>query len=169
MRQTDFDHGTLRQAFGSFPTGVTVVTTLDAGGAPCGMTANSFASVSLDPPLVLVCIGKGSSNIAAFQATDRFAVNILGDDQADVAMVFAARGVDRFATVDWCAAGTGAPVLADCVAWFDCRLHQRVEAGDHVILIGRVAELAARPRDPLGFCRGRFVALGTPEPAAVAD
>ena len=168
MRQTDFDQGELRRAFGTFLTGVTVVTTLDAGGAPCGMTANSFTSVSLDPPLVLVCIGKGSSNIAAFAAAERFAVNILGDDQADVAMVFSARGVDRFAAVDWRTAGTGAPVLADCVGWFDCTLHQRVVAGDHVILIGRVEDMAVRPRAPLGFCRGRFVALGAPEPAGMS-
>ncbi|MDB5360594.1 MAG: flavin reductase family protein [Rhodospirillales bacterium] len=160
MRQTDFDTADLRRAFGTFLTGVTVVTTRDAAGIPCGMTANSFTSVSLEPPLVLVCIGKGSSNIAVFEAADRFAVNILGDDQSEVATVFSARGVDRFATIDCLEAATGAPVLADCLSWFDCSLHQRVIAGDHVILIGRVEDFAIRPREPLGFCRGRFVNLG---------
>lgn len=159
MRQTDFEAADLRRAFGTFLTGVTVVTTRDETGAPCGMTANSFTSVSLDPPLVLVCIGTGSSNIAAFKAADRFAVNILGHDQTDVATVFSARGVDRFATVAHGEATTGAPVLADCLGWFDCTLHQRVVAGDHVILIGRVEDLQIGQRPPLGFCRGQFVSL----------
>jgi len=166
MRQTDFETADLRRAFGTFLTGVTIVTTRDAGGMPCGMTANSFTSVSLDPPLVLVCIGKGSSNIAAFEAADRFAVNILGDDQTEVATAFAARGIDRFAEVACHEAATGAPILADCLGWFDCSLHQRVVAGDHLILIGRVEELHSRPRAPLGFCRGRFVNL---EPAAIDE
>jgi flavin reductase (DIM6/NTAB) family NADH-FMN oxidoreductase RutF len=149
---------------GTFLTGVTVVTTREADGAPRGMTANSFTSVSLDPPLVLVCIGRGSSNIDAFQAADHFAVNILGDGQSEVATAFAARGIDRFATVTHRAASTGAPVLEDCLSWFDCTLHQRVDAGDHVILIGRVEDFGTRPSDPLGFCRGRFVNLNqTPQ------
>jgi flavin reductase (DIM6/NTAB) family NADH-FMN oxidoreductase RutF len=159
MGQTDFDAADLRRAFGTFLTGVTVVTTRDAAGTPCGMTANSFTSVSLDPPLVLVCIGKGSSSIGAFEAADRFAVNILGGEQTEVATAFAARGIDRFATVACREAATGAPVLADCLSWFDCTLHQRVIAGDHVILIGRVADFEVRSLEPLGFCRGRFVNL----------
>jgi flavin reductase (DIM6/NTAB) family NADH-FMN oxidoreductase RutF len=164
MRQTDFETADLRRAFGTFLTGVTVVTTRDADGIPCGMTANSFTSVSLDPPLVLVCIGKGSSNIRAFEAADKFAVNILCHDQAGVATTFSARGVDRFATVACSEAVTGAPILADCLGWFDCTLHQRVIAGDHLVLIGRVEDLQIDQRPPLGFCRGRFVSLATPEP-----
>lgn len=166
MGQTDFATADLRRAFGTFLTGVTIVTTRDAGGMPCGMTANSFTSVSLDPPLVLVCIGKGSSNIAAFEAADRFAVNILGHDQTEVATAFSARGIDRFATVDCHEAATGAPILADCLGWFDCTLHQRIVAGDHMILIGRVEGMHSRPRAPLGFCRGRFVNL---DPATTAE
>jgi flavin reductase (DIM6/NTAB) family NADH-FMN oxidoreductase RutF len=164
MRQTDFAPADLRRAFGTFLTGVTVVTTRDQDGLPCGMTANSFTSVSLDPPLVLVCVGKGSSNIAAFEATDRFAVNILSHDQAGVATTFSARGIDRFATVACREAVTGVPILADCLGWFDCTLHQRVVAGDHVILIGRVEDLQIDHRPPLGFCRGRFVGLAETEP-----
>jgi flavin reductase (DIM6/NTAB) family NADH-FMN oxidoreductase RutF len=159
MGQARFDAADLRRAFGTFLTGVTVVTTRDPDGTPRGMTANSFTSVSLDPPLVLVCIGKGSSNIAAFAAADRFAVNILGHAQSEVATVFSARGIDRFATVPHREAATGAPVLADCLSWFDCTLHQQVVAGDHLILIGRVEDFDAHPHEPLGFCRGRFVNL----------
>jgi flavin reductase (DIM6/NTAB) family NADH-FMN oxidoreductase RutF len=159
MQQTGFDAADLRRAFGTFLTGVTVVTTRDAGGTPRGMTANSFTSVSLDSPLVLICIRKNSSNIAAFEAADRFAVNILGDDQAEVATAFSARGIDRFARIACREAATGAPVLAECLSWFDCTLHQRVIAGDHLILIGRVEDFQVRPLEPLGFCRGRFVNL----------
>ena len=168
MRQTDFAPADLRRAFGNFLTGVTVVTTRDQTGVPCGMTANSFTTVSLDPPLVLVCIGKGSSNIAAFEAADRFAVNILSHDQAEIATVFAARGIDRFMTVTCREAVTGAPILADCLGWFDCTLHQRVNAGDHVILIGRVEDLQIDQRPPLGFCRGRFVGLAEMAPQKIA-
>jgi len=159
MAQMNFDAADLRRAFGTFLTGVTIVTTRDAAGTPCGLTANSFTSVSLDPPLVLVCIGRGASNITAFEAADRFAVNILSGDQTEVATVFSTRDIDRFATVACREAATGAPVLADCLSWFDCSLHQRLVAGDHVILIGRVEDFEIRPREPLGFCRGRFVSL----------
>jgi len=159
MAETAFDPAALRRAFGTFLTGVTIVTTHDAAGMPCGMTANSFTSVSLDPPLVLVCIGRGSSNIAAFEAADRFAVHILSHDQGEVATLFALRGADRFAGITHRAMATGAPVLDECLSWFDCSLYQRIEAGDHLILIGRVEEFDAAPEAPLGFCRGRFVAL----------
>ncbi|GGF39650.1 hypothetical protein GCM10011611_52540 [Aliidongia dinghuensis] len=162
MERVSFDATDLRRAFGTFLTGVTIVTTRDATGVPRGMTANSFTSVSLDPPLLLVCIGRGSSNIAAFEAAEHFAVNILDHAQAEVASTFAARGIDRFATVDHRPAATGAPVLDPCLSWFDCTLHQRVAAGDHLILIGRVEAYATRATEPLGFCRGRFVRL---EPA----
>ncbi|MGL4290784.1 MAG: flavin reductase family protein [Phreatobacter sp.] len=160
MGLAHFSQDDLRRAFGTFLTGVTVVTTRDGGGRPCGMTANSFTSVSLDPALVLVCIGKRSSNIGSFRETESFAGNILGREQAGVATVFASRGADRFAGVDCRRAATGAPILDDCLSWFDCRLHQRVDAGDHLILIGEVQEFGVSLSEPLGFCGGRFISLG---------
>ena len=147
----------LRRAFGSFLTGVTVVTTRAASGRPVGMTANSFASVSLDPPLVLVCVGSNSSNFPAFAETPLFAVNVLREGQDEVAASFARRGIDRFAGVAHATQATGAPVLDECLAWFDCTVHQRVVAGDHLILVGKVEAFAAASAQPLGFLRGRYV------------
>ncbi|QCI67634.1 flavin reductase family protein [Phreatobacter stygius] len=159
MDPAHFSQDDLRRAFGTFLTGVTVVTTRDDTGAPRGMTANSFTSVSLDPPLVLVCIGKRSSNIGSFQEAGSFAVNILGREQTGVATLFASRGADRFAGVDCRQAATGAPILDDCLSWFDCLLHQRVDAGDHLILIGEVQDFGVNFSEPLGFCRGSFISL----------
>lgn len=148
---------TLRQAFGAFLTGVTVVTTRDGDGRAIGMTANSFTSVSLDPPLVLVCVGSGSSSFATFAEADFFAVNILREGQHEVAAQFARRGVDRFADIRHEPRATGAPVLQESLAWFDCTLHQRGVAGDHIILIGEVQAFAAADGPPLGYSRGRYV------------
>lgn len=151
------DIRTFREALGTFVTGVTVVTTRDARGASVGMTANSFTSVSLDPPLVLVCVGRASSNIATFAEASSFAVNILSEGQHDTAAQFARRGIDRFAGVSHRSGETGSPILQDCLAWFDCTLHQRVDAGDHMILIGRVRAFESGKAHPLGFSRGRYV------------
>lgn len=155
----------LRRAFGTFVTGVTVVTTLDEDGMPRGMTANSFTSVSLDPPLLLVCIGKKASSAKAFDAARSFAVNILHDRQKDVASVFASKSLCKFDSVEYDAVNTRAPVLTDSLSWFDCALHERVDAGDHVILIGRVVAFGSSPAAPLGFCRGSYVNVEDPMPA----
>ena len=132
------DARALRDAFGAFLTGVTVVTTVDDAGAPIGFTANSFTSVSLDPPLLLVCLAKTSRNYATLTAAKGFGVNILSEDQKDVSNTFARPVEDRFAAVDWRIGPHGSPVFADVAAWFDCATHDVVDAGDHVILIGRV-------------------------------
>ena len=152
----------LRRAFGTFVTGVTVVTARDAAGAPCGMTANSFASVSLDPPLLLVCIGFGATSCRVFRAASAFAVNLLHDAQQEISALFAARPADKFAAVGHRPGRTGAPILTDCLSWFDCSVHQRVDAGDHMVLIGRVEAFGAGAGAPLAFCRGRYASLGAP-------
>lgn len=146
----------LRDAFGTFMTGVTVVTTLDEAGAPIGFTANSFSSVSLDPPLLLVSIAKTSGNYARFLATKGFAINILAEGQKDVSNTFAKPVEDRFATVSWQLGPHGAPVLGGVSAWFDCRMHQVVDAGDHAILIGRVEAFEASGQSGLGYYRGSY-------------
>src|SRR5690348_15363690 len=128
----------LRRAFGTFVTGVTIVTARDAGGEPCGMTANSFASVSLDPPLLLVCIGLGAASCRVFRVASSFAVNLLHEAQQDVSLRFAAKPTDKFAAIGHRPGRTGAPILTDCLGWFDCGVHQRIDAGDHMILIGRI-------------------------------
>jgi flavin reductase (DIM6/NTAB) family NADH-FMN oxidoreductase RutF len=154
----------LRRTFGTFVTGITVVTTLDRDGQPRGMTANSFTSVSLDPPLLLVCIGKAASSFPAFSAAGSFAVNVLHDRQKEVAGIFASKSVSKFDTVAHTVVHTGAPVLSDCLTWFDCTVHERIEAGDHLILIGRVRAFGTSPAAPLGFCRGRYVCVEDPMP-----
>lgn len=149
----------LRDAFGAFMTGVTVVTvvtTMDGEGDPIGFTANSFSSVSLDPPLLLVSIAKTSQNHAAFVQGTGFAINVLSETQKDVSNTFARPVPDRFAKLDWKAGPAGAPVIAGVSAWFDCVLHQVVPAGDHDILIGRVTAFDANQRAGLGYYRGTY-------------
>ncbi|WP_082482797.1 alpha/beta fold hydrolase [Methylobacterium sp. Leaf123] len=158
-----------RNALGTFATGVTVVTTLQENGEPRGFTANSFSSVSLDPPLISICIARTASSHPVFKAAPRFAVNILAQDQRDVSGVFASKRPDKFDQVDWFSGATGSPVLENCAAWFDCRLHQVVAAGDHDILIGEVVDFEGSHRMPLGYCRGAYVDFGLAQDAMVAS
>ena len=153
----------LRQAFGTFVTGVTVVTAWDADGNPRGITANSFTSVSLDPPLLLVCIGKRAASFETFRSARAFAVNMLHEGQAEISALFASKSPDKFKATDHRAAHTGAPVLANCLTWFDCTVHDRVDAGDHMILIGYVQAFDTSASQPLAFCRGRYVAVQEPD------
>ena len=154
------DAQSLRRALGTFATGVTVVTTMDADGAPRGFTANSFASVSLDPPLVLVCLANTATSCPVFRASKSYAVNILSEEQKDVSAAFSSRTADRFATVEWSTRVTGSPVIAGVVAWLDCRMHDVIDAGDHCILIGRIVDYDYAASSPLGFCRGAYVSFG---------
>jgi flavin reductase (DIM6/NTAB) family NADH-FMN oxidoreductase RutF len=151
------DPKAFRQALGNYPTGVTVVTTTDVDGTPRGLTANSFTSVSLDPALVLVCLGKSTASHPVFMAATHFAVNILADDQREVSGLFASKAPDKFAQAAWHTGVTGAPLIDGSVAWFDCTVHQRVDAGDHTILIGQVQDMGQRTARPLGYCQGAYV------------
>ncbi|MEM1078071.1 MAG: flavin reductase family protein [Pseudomonadota bacterium] len=159
-----FDPNELRKAFGTFLTGVTVVTAQDTQGAPLGFTANSFTSVSLDPPLVLVCLANRSANFDAFTRAGGFAVNILGEHQMALSNTFARPAEDRFADVDWAPGPHGAPILDGVSAWFDCARFKTVEAGDHVILIGEIRAFDHVPTPGLGYARGAYVT-----PAAEAE
>lgn len=150
----------LRRALGAFVTGVAVVTTIDRDGAPRGFTANSFTSVSLDPPLVLVCVAKSAASCAVFTGAGHLAVNILAEGQRDVSAAFASRSADKFRGVGWRAERTGSPILDGVAAWLDCDLHRTVDAGDHVILLGCVAAFDHAPRGPLGYHRGSYLDLG---------
>jgi len=157
MTGTPLDPRALRDAFGCFMTGVTVVTALGPDGKPLGFTANSFSSVSLDPPLLLVSIANSSINRAAFESAPGFAVNILAEGQKDVSATFARPVEDRFATVYWRKGPVGSPLIAGVSAWFDCTLEQAVAAGDHTILIGRIGGFEATPAPGLGYYRGAYV------------
>jgi flavin-dependent trigonelline monooxygenase, reductase component len=155
------DPRALRNAFGSFLTGVTVVTANDVEGRPIGFTANSFTSVSLDPALLLVCLAKRSSNFATLIGAKGFAVNILAEDQEAVSNTFARPSEDRFAAVGWRNGPHGAPVLDGAAAWFDCAMHEIVDAGDHAILVGAIKAFEDAGTNGLGYARGAYVKPGT--------
>jgi flavin reductase (DIM6/NTAB) family NADH-FMN oxidoreductase RutF len=165
LHRPQIDSQELRRALGSFPTGIGIVTTRDTEGTPRGMTANSFTSVSLDPPLLLVCVSKAASSFPAFGSCNAFAVNLLHERQQDISSLFASKIADKFAEIDHDIVHTGAPVLDDCLAWFDCSVHERVDAGDHMVLFGRVEAFATTGLKPLAFCRGRYAQLSDPQPA----
>ena len=149
----------LRDAFGRFTTGVTVVTTREAGGTPRGFTANSFSSVSLDPPLVLICIGNNAHSAPAFRAAPHFAINVLCEDQQAISTLFASHAADKFERTEWVEGPHGAPLLPGSLATLVCAQHRLVDAGDHVILIGEVLETQVRDALPLGYHRGRYVSI----------
>lgn len=146
----------LRDAFGSFMTGVTVVTTCKDDGTPLGFTANSFASVSLDPALLLVSIAKTSSNYNNFANASHFAINILAEEQKDVSNTFARPSDDRFANLVWTKSASHNPVIDQVSAWFDCTTYQVVDAGDHAILIGKVEDFGSAGFAGLGYYRGAY-------------
>ncbi|MFJ9813396.1 flavin reductase family protein [Streptomyces sp. NPDC101158] len=154
------DPARLRRALGAFATGVTVVTV--GGASPRGMTANSFTSVSLDPALVLLCIGKDAVMNRVLAEADTFAVSVLGAGQEDVARHFADRsrplGAAQFDAVDWLPGDrTGAPLIAGAAAHFECARWRAYDGGDHTIHLGRVIALDDLPgREPLLFHGGRF-------------
>jgi flavin reductase (DIM6/NTAB) family NADH-FMN oxidoreductase RutF len=146
----------LRRAFGNYATGVTVITTTTPRGERVGMTANSFTSLSLDPPLVLWSVARTSNCFEAFCDSRNFAVHVLHAGQAELARRFATRDVDRFEGLVCTTGRSGAPLLCDYLACFDCATHQTLDGGDHVIVVGRVLECHERPGEPLIFFRGRL-------------
>ncbi|MEM9470605.1 MAG: flavin reductase family protein [Pseudomonadota bacterium] len=152
-----------RRALSSFPTGVTIVTAFDSDGQPWGLTANSFTSVSLEPPVISVCIAKAGRVFPTLKATSRFAVNILSVDQQGLAEHFASDVENRFTGIDWQAEAGGAPLLPDASAHLDCSVHSRVDASDHEILLGLVESYNHTQFPPLVYCRGRFFASPQPE------
>lgn len=160
MREIETDSEAFRRALGSFPTGVTVVTARAPSGEIVGVTANSFNSVSLDPPLVLWSLDKEARSLAAFRTAGFFAVNVLGAGQFDLSKRFAHRQGDKFAGVEVDAGAGGCPLLEGCVARFQCRTEQMIDGGDHVIFVGRVLEFDHDTDAPaLAFYRGRYCRL----------
>ena len=153
-----FDDARFRQVLGHFGTGVTVVTALD-GGEPIGFTAQSFTSVSLEPPLISVCPSRRSVTWPRMHRAGAFCANVLSSGQEELARAFAVRDAARFAGVEWAPApATGSPVLAGVLAWVDCLVHSVHEAGDHLIVVGRVVGLGhdTEDRTPLLFYRGGY-------------
>jgi flavin reductase (DIM6/NTAB) family NADH-FMN oxidoreductase RutF len=160
-RAPTFTERHFRDALAQFATGVTVICARMADGRYTGFTANSFNSVSLDPPLVVWSLALGATNLAAFEAADRYAINVLADDQIDLARRFSRPHADRFAGVAYRIGGAGAPLIEGCVAWFECHHHARHRAGDHLLFIGEVETCERRGGPALLFHQHRF---GTTHP-----
>jgi flavin reductase (DIM6/NTAB) family NADH-FMN oxidoreductase RutF len=150
-----------RNALGCFPTGVAIITTLDASGQAAGLTCNSFSSVSLDPPLVAWSLRLASKSIDIFRAADGFAINILHDDQTELSSRFASSTrTDKFDGVAWAPGHLGSPVIVGAVSNFQCSTFARHVAGDHVLFIGEVKAFSHSEQEPsLVFYRGRYMAL----------
>jgi flavin reductase (DIM6/NTAB) family NADH-FMN oxidoreductase RutF len=156
-RPPDFSTSQFRQALGMFATGVTIVTARTPEGELVGLTANSFNSVSLTPPLVLWSLARSAGSMAAFSAGSHYAINILGAEQQDLARQFAARDVDRYQCVAFSLGASGAPLLQGAVATFECFNRSRYEEGDHVIFVGEVERCDHRAgASPLLYHGGRF-------------
>jgi len=154
------DHTELRRVMGHFATGVTVITTRDVDGKPYGLTANALCSVSLAPPLLLVCIDKRAESYPAFERSGLFAINILGLGHQDLSRRFAVSGGDKFVDVSCRSGTTGVPVLEGVLGVVECRVVAGHDAGDHTIYVGEVQHMEASQGDPLLFFRGKYRRLG---------
>jgi 3-hydroxy-9,10-secoandrosta-1,3,5(10)-triene-9,17-dione monooxygenase reductase component len=149
------DAASFRSVLGHFATGITVITAMD-GDEPVGIAANSFTSVSLDPPLVLFCAAKSSSTWPRIQRAGHFTVNVLDEHQEHISRLFAEKGADRFGRIEW-EKGERGPILHDVHAYLDCTIETEHDAGDHVIVVGRVHELGlTADAGPLLFYQGRY-------------
>jgi flavin reductase (DIM6/NTAB) family NADH-FMN oxidoreductase RutF len=150
----------LRRAASAFPTGVAIVTSQAPGGEPKGITVNSFTSVSLDPPMVLICVDKRSSSAVSIREGGAYAVHLLRPGQRGLALAFARPVNDKFATISWKPGQEGAPLIADCPVVFECQVAGVSDGGDHDIVLGRVTGLHAEPAlAMLGFFRGQFLVV----------
>ena len=151
------DPRTLRDALGCFATGVTVVTCVGPGGGPAGLTVNSFTSVSLDPPLLLVCLHKKAASATPLVEASHFAINVLHTGQQPDSIRFATRGEDRFGATPWDVGEAGAPVLNDSMCVIECERHAVHDGGDHHMLVGRVVKARFDASlDPLLYFRGSY-------------
>ena len=150
------DSRQLRNALGRFPTGVTVITTRGPGGKREGLTANSFAALSLDPPLVLWSIVRKSASLPGFLAAGHFAINVLASNQSDLSHRFATPSDDKFSGLELREGFGGSPLLPGTLASFECKTEQTIEGGDHVLFVGRVQRIRYRNGEPLIFNAGKY-------------
>ncbi|OHV39017.1 MULTISPECIES: 3-hydroxy-9,10-secoandrosta-1,3,5(10)-triene-9,17-dione monooxygenase reductase subunit [Pseudofrankia] len=153
----DVDPATFRRVLGHFCTGVTIITSLDDDGTPAGLACQSFTSLSLDPPLVLICPGRSSTSWPRIERTGRFTVNVLAEDQQDVSVAFGSRTAAKFDAVPWHTTDRGAVVLDDVLAWVHCDIDATYDGGDHQIVVGAVRQMhILRDHGPLLFFRGDY-------------
>ena len=149
----------LRNVFGVFATGVTIITTNDVNGKPFGLTANSYTSLSLDPPLVLVCVDKKVDCYACFEQSKVFAVNFLAEDQEQLSTRFATKGIEKFEGVPIRQGSVGVPLLEGAIGFIECKLVNGYEGGDHTIYVGEVQAASASGERPLLFFKGKYKKL----------
>jgi 3-hydroxy-9,10-secoandrosta-1,3,5(10)-triene-9,17-dione monooxygenase reductase component len=156
------DAAEFRRVLGRFATGVTIITAMD-GDEPAGVAANSFTSVSLDPPLLLFCVARSSTTWPRIERARKFAVNILGEHQEELCKLFSAKGADRFGQTAWRIGAGGSPVLAECIAYLDCEFWAEYDGGDHIIVVGRVLDLGVdHDAGPLLFYEGQYGRFAAP-------
>lgn len=160
MIPREIDTRLYRDALGMFPTGVAIVTTWAPDGTYAGLTVSSFNSVSLDPPLIVWSLSLDAQSAAAFRACSHYAVNVLAQDQVDLSRRFALTLADKFAGLSVTQGLGGAPLLAGCCAWFECRNEAQHAGGDHLVLIGHVEHFSRADRPPLVFHGGCYRAIG---------
>jgi flavin reductase (DIM6/NTAB) family NADH-FMN oxidoreductase RutF len=160
------DIRSFRKALGCFASGVTVVTTVVPGTkAPVGVTVSAFSSLSLEPPMVLFCLGKQTSTLEAFKGFGHFAINVLSEHQRDLSIRFASRSEDKWQGVEWESWDSGVPILRHCLTSLECRLVNTVDGGDHLIFVGEVVRLKHQEGgSPLIYFRGSYLEL-TPQTA----
>jgi 3-hydroxy-9,10-secoandrosta-1,3,5(10)-triene-9,17-dione monooxygenase reductase component len=164
MMTTAIDATAFRRALGHFATGVTVIAAME-GSEPVGFACQSFAALSLEPPLVLFCPGKASRTWPAIEAAGRFCVNVLAHDQQDVSATFGRAGTDKFASCTWTPAPSGAPKVDGALTWIDCSVENVYDGGDHWIVVGRVTALGETDDErPLLFYRGAYSTTEVAEP-----
>jgi flavin reductase (DIM6/NTAB) family NADH-FMN oxidoreductase RutF len=159
----EFTSRDFRDVMGGFATGITVASCLDENGTPVGLTVNSFTSVSLNPPLVSICIDRGITSFPAFMASDHIAVSILSADQRDISMRFSDPRAKRWAAIDHNLGGIGnCPIIKDPLGWVEAKIVNRYDGGDHVIILAEVLDLYLNPdKDPLLYFRSNYRTLKT--------
>jgi len=169
LQHPEIDSSTFRDVVGRFASGVTVITACD-GGQDFGMTASAMSSLSLDPPMILICVNRRAASRQAISHARVFGVNILHEDQASLAVHFATPQADKFKAVPVSRGALGCPRLAGVLAWLECEVVEEVEGGTHSVYFGRVKEAAARDGRPLAYFRGKFGQLysGNTDPVAVS-
>ena len=152
----NFTERKFRDTLGRFATGVCVITAAPEGFEPTGVTINSFTSVSVEPPLILWCLKLESEVYTIFEGADRFAVNVLSDNQWELAEIYANKTRHRLAAGCYVTEDSGVPVLKDSIAVFQCMVKSRYEEGDHIVIIGKVMDVTSGPGEPLVFYNGKY-------------
>lgn len=168
MQDVPFDPQQFRRACGRFTTGITVTTVLDSKGAPHGITVNSFTSVSLTPPMIVVCLDHRSKLVEHFDHGRHFGVNVLCENQQDLSHRFSRNSADRFTGIKWYSGKTGVPLLPGALATFECTLADLKSVGDHFMLIGQVLHAAHSDGHPLAYYGSSYRSLKNPETADTA-